>query len=169
MSRLQIFRRRKKISQSELALAVGVQRGIISLIENSQVLPTPGTMLRIETAMDLDRLEIFDKEELRLLKKQRNRHTIPKDYPHYHIHIVLDRRLKDLFSKEVLKIAGYKNIHDWFMRRVADYIKRLEYIYEANKKRDPHHPNNDLLESLFDNAFVVNNNISKRAKKVKRK
>mgnify|MGYP000848850848 CR=1 FL=1 len=169
MSKLQIFRRRKKISQDELALAVGVQRGIISLIENNQVLPTPNTLARIETAMSLDRLQIFDKEEIRLLKKQRNRHTIPDDYPHFHIHIVLDRSLKELFSKEVLNLAGYQNIHDWFMRRVADYIKRLEYIHQANKKKDSPYHANDLLDALFDNAFIVNNNISKKRKKVKKR
>ena len=165
MSRLQIFRRRKKISQNELALKIGIQRNILSIIENNQALPTPQTLLRIETALELDRMTIYSKEELRLLRKQNNRHTVPDDYPHFHIHIVLDRKLKDLFSKEVLNAAGYVNIHNWFMTRVSEYIYELEKINKEKKDSNDH--TNDILRGLFDNAFIVNTNLSKKAKNVK--
>lgn len=166
MPKLQILRRRKKISQSELALKVGVERNVISLIEGYKALPTPETLIRIEQAMELDRLQIFDKEEIRLLKKQRNRHTIPDDYPYFHIHVVLDRKLKHLFTKETLSLAGYTSLNHWFMKKVEAYIKQLEHITQYKEKKDPSYHANDNLRALFEDGNTFIHNISKKRSKV---
>lgn len=166
MPKLQILRRRKKISQSELALKVGIERNIISLIEGYKALPTPEVLIRIEQAMELDRLQIFDKEEIRLLKKQRNKHTIPEDYPYFHIHVVLDRKLKHLFTKETLSMAGYSSLNHWFMKKVESYIKQLEHITLYKEKKDSSYHANDNLRDLFEDAKTFTHNIPKKRSKV---
>ncbi len=159
--KLTLLRKNKKISKSELAIAVGIKEKIMVMIEDYKVLPTPETMIKIETALDADRLEIYSREEIRLLRKKRGKNDIPKDYPYFHIHVRLDRKFKDLFSKEALKEAGYKSLNDWFMRRAYDLMKRIEYVSEAKKKKDPAYLPPEEIRVLFDNPFIVNNRISK--------
>lgn len=159
--KLALLRKNKKISKSELAIAVGIKEKIMVMIEDYKVLPTPETMIKIETALDADRLEIYSREEIRLLRKKSGKNDIPKDYPYFHIHVRLDRKFKDLFSKEALKEAGYKSLNDWFMRRAYDLMKRIEYVSEAKKKKDPAYLPPEEIRVLFDNPFIVNNRISK--------
>jgi len=156
------LRRQKKISKNELAIAVGVKEKIIAMIEDYRVLPTPETMIKIETALDVDRLQIYTREEIRLLKKKNGRNDIPEDYPYFHIHVRMDRKFKDLFSKSALKEAGYKSLNDWFMRRAYDLIKRIEYVTEAKKKKDTAYLPPEEIRVLFDNPFIVNNRISNK-------
>ena len=156
------FRKRKNLSKNELAIAIGVKEKIMVMIEDYRVLPTPETMVQIETALDVDRLQIYSKEEIRLLRKKNGRKDIPNDYPYFHIHVRLDRKFKDLFSKEALKEAGYKSLNDWFMRRTFDLMKRIEHVTEAKKKKDPAYLPPEEIRVLFDNPFIVKNRISKK-------
>jgi DNA-binding XRE family transcriptional regulator len=156
------LRKQKKISKSELAIAVGIKEKIMVMIEDYRVLPTPDTMIKIETALNADRLQIYSRDEIRLLRKKNGKKNIPDDYPYFHIHVRLDRKFKDLFSKAALKEAGYKSLNDWFMRRAYDLIKRIEYVTEAKKEKDPAYLPPEEIRVLFDNPFIVKNRISKK-------
>lgn len=167
--KLAFFRKQKNISKNELAIAVGIKEKVMVMIEDYRVLPTPETMIKIETALDVDRLQIYSREEIRLLRKKKGKKDIPADYPYFHIHVRLDRKFKNLFSKEALKEAGYKSLNDWFMRRAYDLIKRIEYVTEAKKKKDPAYLPPEEIRVLFDNPFIVKNRISKNLLNVNEK
>ena len=107
------LRKQKKISKSELAIAVGIKEKIMVMIEDYRVLPTPDTMIKIETALNADRLQIYSRDEIRLLRKKNGKKNIPDDYPYFHIHVRLDRKFKDLFSKAALKEAFTSDSKLW--------------------------------------------------------
>ena len=134
--RLRIIRKKKGFRQTDLANDLQVSPMILSLIENYEVLPTPETMLAIENQLGMHRLEIYDRKELQLLKHQNSRFNVPEDYPHFHIHVKLPRKLKKLMCKENFRRAGYRDMNDWFMRRVKDFALRLGYIDVYFKEKE---------------------------------
>ena len=134
--RVRFFRREKGYRQTDLAEQISVSPMILSLIENYEVLPTPQTMLALEEQLGKKRLDLYDRKELQLLKNPNNRFNVPEDYPHFHIHVRLPRKLKKLMSKENFQKAGYRDMNHWFMRRVRDFALRLGYIEEYFKEKE---------------------------------
>ncbi|MFH2116736.1 MAG: helix-turn-helix transcriptional regulator [Bacillota bacterium] len=128
--KLRLTRKRKGYRQSDLAEALDTNTMVISLLENYDVIPTPQMMIAMEEALGTNRLEIYDRKELQLLKSKNNRFDVPDDYPHFHIHVRLPRKLKKLLCKANFRRAGYRDMNHWFMRRVRDFALRLGYINE---------------------------------------
>ena len=134
--KLRNVRKKKGFRQTDLANELQVSPMILSLIENYEVLPTPETMIAIEEQLGMHRLEIYDRKELQLLKNPNTRFNIPEDYPHFHIHVRLPRKLKKLMCKANFRRAGYRDMNDWFIRRVKDFALRLGYINEYFSEKE---------------------------------
>ena len=56
---IQQMRSNRKLSQKEVALSVGIDRGQYSRIENGKVEPTLGTLRKIAEAMDVSLADFF--------------------------------------------------------------------------------------------------------------
>jgi len=134
--KLRNVRKKKGFRQTDLANELQVSPMILSLIENYEVLPTPETMIAIEEQLGMHRLEIYERKELQLLKNPNTRFNIPEDYPHFHIHVRLPRKLKKLMCKANFRRAGYRDMNDWFIRRVKDFALRLGYINEYFSEKE---------------------------------
>jgi len=163
--KLRNIRKKKGYRQTDLAEQISVSPMILSLIENYEVLPTPNTMLALEEQLGMHRLQLYDRKELQLLKNQNTRFNVPEDYPHFHVHVRLPRKLKKLMSKENFRRAGYRDMNDWFMRRVKDFALRLgyinEYFKEKEKNAQPGRSNafNGPIQSKEETKIIIHENV----------
>jgi transcriptional regulator with XRE-family HTH domain len=161
---IRIIRRKKGYRQTDLAEKVQISPMILSLIENYEVLPTPQVMLALEESLGKNRLELYERKELQLLKSLNNRFNVPEDYPHFHVHVRLPRKLKKLMCKENFRRAGYRDMNDWFMRRVRDFALRLGYIdiyfKEKEKNAQPGGANafNGQIQSKEETKIIIHQN-----------
>lgn len=133
--KLQIFRKRKGYRQSDLAKELNTTTMLISLLENYDVLPTPEMMERIEYTLKLDRLEIYERKDIQLLKRKNTKFNVPDDYEYYHLHVRLPKAYKELLSKENLRKAGYGTLTNWLLYKLDNFHLQLKHIENAYKKK----------------------------------
>lgn len=163
--RLRIVRKKKNLRQTDLAKDIQVSPMVLSLIENYEVLPTPETMIVIEEHLGMHRLDLYERKELQLLKNPNTRFNVPEDYPHFHIHVRLPRKLKKLMCKENFRRAGYRDMNDWFMRRVRDFALRLGYINEYFKEKEKNASSgetnafNGPIQSKEETTVIIHENV----------
>lgn len=138
--KIRLVRQRKKLRQSDLSERTNISQMALSLIENYEALPTPKQMLDLEEALGVDRLQLYERNEIQLLKNPNTRFNLPDDYPHFHIHVRLPRKLKKLLSKANFKRAGYKDMNHWFMLKARNFALQLGYVneYFNQKEKDTH-------------------------------
>ncbi len=130
---LSFWRKKRGFRQTDLAKEIEVTPPLLSYFEQGKALPTRETLALMETVMDLTRYDLFTDYELTLHdKKKRPR----KDFRHYHVHIKLPKLFKKVLNSKNFRYAGYKDMNDWFLYKVKQFMAQLKYIedYEIFKK-----------------------------------
>lgn len=124
----------KGLLARELAVRVGIDPTAVSKIANGHFLPNKETLSSMESALQADRLELFDFDDLDLLegrkrpvgdsrRRDRHRNSTRKCY-----------RISPVFAssipEDVLEVCGYSNWTAWHYAA----LKRLLGEYAARKK-----------------------------------
>lgn len=132
---LKILRKKRGYRQSDLAKALKTSTMILSLLENYDVIPTPKMMDDIEDALELDRLEIYNKKDIQLIKRKNTKFNVPDDYEYYHVHVRLPKAYKELLTKENFLKAGYGSLTHWLLYKIKAFKKQLKHIEDYNNKK----------------------------------
>jgi transcriptional regulator with XRE-family HTH domain len=132
---LKILRRKKGYRQSDLAKKLNTSTMILSLLENYDVIPTPKMMVDIEDALESDRLEIYNKKDIQLIKRKNTKFNVPDDYEYYHVHVRLPKAYKELLTKENFRKAGYGSLTHWLYHKIRNFQRQLKHIDDYYKKK----------------------------------
>ncbi|MGE4321047.1 MAG: helix-turn-helix domain-containing protein [Acholeplasmataceae bacterium] len=125
---LKLWRKKKGFRQSDLAEQIQVTEPLLSYFEQGKALPTRETLMLLETVMDLSRYDLYTADELTL---HDNKKRPRKDYKHYHVHIKLPKMFKKVLNQVNFKAAGYKDMNDWFLYKVKQFMAQLKIIENA--------------------------------------
>lgn len=133
--KLRIFRKQKGYRQSDLAKKLNTNTMLISLLENYDVLPTPEMMQLLEDILETDRLELYDRKDIQLLKRKNTKFNVPDDYEYYHLHVRLPKSYKELLSRKNLRKAGYGSLTHWLLYKIDNFNLQLKHIDAYHEKK----------------------------------
>ncbi len=122
---LKKWRKKRALRQSDLAKKIMVTEPLLSYFEQGKALPTRETLVLLENALNLSRYDLYSDIELSLHDKRKRPR---KDHKHYHVHIKLPKMFKKVLNLKNFKSAGYKDMNDWFLYKVKQFIAQLAII-----------------------------------------
>lgn len=157
------IRQQNKLTIKQLAKQLEIERKAAELIESKTLIPTVALMEKIEELLEVDRLDLYTKEDLTFIKRKKcSDKNTSNSYKYYHVNVRIDRKYKPLFSKEALKIIGSGSLHHWFGNEIQKLSKKMYNKINRQIKKDPTFNYPDELQILFQELFGSTYNITKK-------
>lgn len=114
------------LQQKDLVKALGQDKYYISKIANYKCLPTPEQASIICKMLNCNILDIYNKNEIDLLKGVKKASRNQDDNLYYRLSVRLNKSGCNCLKLENLNKLGYKTIKEWVLDCMQDLQKRLK-------------------------------------------
>ena len=130
--RLRQILEQKKLNGRILAKKLGTDEGAVSRIVNYKVLPVPADLDRLCDLLGVGVLDIYDKEEIRLIPKRKRRVRGDRGY---NLCIFVDEKYRTALPAAI-NALGIRTYSEWLRPYIEETIKRGADAKFANKKEE---------------------------------
>lgn len=114
----------KNLEQQELAQKIDIDKYQISKITNYKCLPTPQQAEKICEILDCNILDIYNKNEIDLIKGAKKASRNNNDNLYYRLSVRLNKSGCNCLKPENIKLLGYKTIKEWVLECMEDLKTR---------------------------------------------
>lgn len=125
----------RNIEQQELAEKTNIDKWQISKIVNYRCLPTPEQATKICEYLDCNILDIYNKNEIDLIKGAKKASRNETDKLYYRLSVRLNKASCNCLKRENMKLIGYKTIKSWVEECMND-LKQKQKQARKDKKEN---------------------------------
>lgn len=137
MSNLKKIRERKGVTQTQLAIAVGTDKYMISKFENNVCLPVPLMTKRICSFLETDLDKIWKRTEIYITPRNlaQERHNELNRAIYYNFSCRLSKECCNVLQQDKLTKLGYSSKKDWLLKQIERFEQEFSNFEKMQSKR----------------------------------
>lgn len=137
MSNLKKIRERKGVTQTQLAIAVGTDKYMISKFENNVCLPVPLMTKRICSFLETEMDKIWKRSEIYIVPRnlaQERRNELNRAI-NYNFSCRLPKDCCNALQQDKLTKLGYSSKKDWLLKQIERFEQEFSNFEKMQSKR----------------------------------